>query len=99
MADQALNMLNVDQCGFDNMDRLLLTTVIDKFDGGPVGVENLAAAIGEEKSTIEDVLEEIVGREIIDESDKAKDMRELARSRNIASRKKLIRKQNSKRSH
>ncbi|MEJ2405136.1 MAG: Holliday junction branch migration DNA helicase RuvB [Candidatus Thiodiazotropha sp.] len=57
MADRALKMLNVDGNGFDSMDRRLLLAVIEKFDGGPVGVDNLAAAIGEEKGTIEDVLE------------------------------------------
>ena len=50
-------MLKVDSFGFDNMDRNLLMTIIDKFEGGPVGVENLAAAIGEERDTIEDVIE------------------------------------------
>jgi Holliday junction DNA helicase RuvB len=50
-------MLHVDSFGLDHMDRKLLTTVIDKFDGGPVGVENLAAAIGEARDTIEDVIE------------------------------------------
>ena len=57
MADQALIRLEVDQQGFDLMDRLLLETIIDKFDGGPVGLDTLAAAIGEEKDTIEDVIE------------------------------------------
>jgi Holliday junction DNA helicase RuvB len=57
IADAALGMLKVDQAGFDHMDRRLLLTVIERFDGGPVGVENLAAAIGEERGTIEDVLE------------------------------------------
>ncbi len=56
-ADLALNMLNVDHQGFDMLDRKLLLSIIEKFDGGPVGVENLAAAISEEKGTIEDVLE------------------------------------------
>ena len=56
-ADAALNMLNVDVEGFDNMDRRLLTTIIDKFSGGPVGLDSLAAAISEERDTIEDVLE------------------------------------------
>jgi holliday junction DNA helicase RuvB len=50
-------MLEVDRMGFDKMDTLLLRTVIDKFAGGPVGVETLAASIGEEKDTIEDVYE------------------------------------------
>ena len=50
-------MLNVDGEGFDNMDRKLLLAVIEKFDGGPVGVDNLAAAVGEERGTIEDVIE------------------------------------------
>jgi Holliday junction DNA helicase RuvB len=57
VADSALNMLSVDQRGFDHLDRRLLLTLIDKFDGGPVGVDSLAAAIGEERDTIEDVLE------------------------------------------
>jgi Holliday junction DNA helicase RuvB len=56
-ADAAMKMLNVDENGFDQMDHKLLKTIIEKFDGGPVGVDNLAAAIGEEKDTIEDVLE------------------------------------------
>lgn len=57
VADQALNMLNVDANGFDHMDRRLLMAMIEKFDGGPVGVDSLAAAIGEERDTIEDVYE------------------------------------------
>jgi Holliday junction DNA helicase RuvB len=56
-ADNALNMLNVDSHGFDHMDRRLLLTMIEKFSGGPVGVDSLAAAISEERDTIEDVLE------------------------------------------
>ena len=57
VADRALGMLKVDNSGFDIMDRKLLLAVIEKFDGGPVGVDSLAAAIGEERGTIEDVLE------------------------------------------
>lgn len=57
VAVSALNMLNVDTEGFDFMDRKLLLAIIDKFVGGPVGLDNLAAAIGEERETIEDVLE------------------------------------------
>ena len=57
VADDALKMLDVDAVGLDVMDRKLLRAVIDKFGGGPVGVDNLAAAIGEERDTIEDVLE------------------------------------------
>ncbi|WP_405244217.1 Holliday junction branch migration DNA helicase RuvB [Lentisalinibacter salinarum] len=57
VAQAAMNMLEVDPHGFDAMDRKLLLTVIEKFDGGPVGVESLAAAIGEERGTIEDVIE------------------------------------------
>jgi Holliday junction DNA helicase RuvB len=57
VADMALRMLDVDAIGLDVMDRKLLEAVIGKFGGGPVGVENLAAAIGEERDTIEDVLE------------------------------------------
>jgi len=56
-AHLALEMLRVDQHGFDIMDRKLLLAVIERFDGGPVGLESIAAAIGEEKGTIEDVLE------------------------------------------
>ena len=54
---RAMEMLNVDAHGFDAQDRKLLLTIIEKFDGGPVGVDNLSAAIGEERGTIEDVLE------------------------------------------
>ena len=57
VAASAMEMLNVDQQGFDAQDRKLLLTIIEKFDGGPVGVDSLAAAIGEERGTIEDVLE------------------------------------------
>ncbi|MEJ2699734.1 MAG: Holliday junction branch migration DNA helicase RuvB [Desulfuromonadales bacterium] len=57
IADLALNRLEVDGRGFDHMDRRLLLTIIDKFSGGPVGLETLAAAVGEEKDTIEDVIE------------------------------------------
>ncbi|MFV0477159.1 MAG: Holliday junction branch migration DNA helicase RuvB [Parahaliea sp.] len=57
VADQALDMLSVDHCGFDHQDRRLLLALIEKFDGGPVGVDSLAAAISEERGTIEDVLE------------------------------------------
>ncbi|MFP3875046.1 MAG: Holliday junction branch migration DNA helicase RuvB [Thiohalophilus sp.] len=57
VAHQALDMLDVDNHGFDMMDRKLLLTIIEKFGGGPVGIDNLASAIGEERGTIEDVLE------------------------------------------
>jgi len=57
VADAALSMLDVDASGLDVMDRKLLEAVLNKFDGGPVGLDNLAAAIGEERDTIEDVLE------------------------------------------
>ncbi|MGM0429431.1 MAG: Holliday junction branch migration DNA helicase RuvB [Pseudomonadota bacterium] len=56
-ANAALTMVDVDQAGFDYMDRKLLLAIMEKFMGGPVGLDNLAAAIGEEKDTIEDVLE------------------------------------------
>ncbi|MBD9482085.1 Holliday junction branch migration DNA helicase RuvB [Pseudomonas sp. PDM14] len=56
-ADLALNLLDVDERGLDHQDRRLLLTLIDKFDGGPVGIDSLAAAISEERHTIEDVLE------------------------------------------
>jgi len=57
IANQALNLLDVDEHGFDHQDRRLLLAMIEKFDGGPVGVDSLAAAISEERHTIEDVLE------------------------------------------
>ncbi len=57
IADLALDMLSVDQRGFDHLDRRLLLAMIEKFDGGPVGVDSLAASISEERGTIEDVLE------------------------------------------
>ncbi len=57
VAISAMDMLDVDPNGFDAMDRRLLQTIIEKFDGGPVGIESLAAALGEERGTIEDVLE------------------------------------------
>ncbi len=57
VADAALNLLKVDGQGFDTMDRRLLTTIMEKFSGGPVGLDSLAAALSEERDTIEDVLE------------------------------------------
>ncbi len=57
VAIRAMDLLQVDPHGFDAMDRRLLQTIIEKFDGGPVGIESLAAAVGEERGTIEDVLE------------------------------------------
>lgn len=57
MACEALDMLSVDRNGFDHLDRRLLLTIIEKFDGGPVGADSLAAALSEERGTIEDVLE------------------------------------------
>ncbi|RUO56165.1 Holliday junction branch migration DNA helicase RuvB [Pseudidiomarina homiensis] len=57
IASAALKMVDVDEAGFDYMDRKLLLAIIEKFMGGPVGLDNIAAAIGEEKDTIEDVLE------------------------------------------
>ncbi len=57
LAAQALDLLEVDKEGFDQQDRKLLSTLIDKFDGGPVGLDSLAAAIGEERDTIEEVIE------------------------------------------
>ncbi|MGN0319555.1 MAG: Holliday junction DNA helicase RuvB C-terminal domain-containing protein, partial [Lachnospira sp.] len=55
--DYALNLLDVDREGLDRNDRLILSTIIDKFDGGPVGIETLAASIGEDSGTLEDVYE------------------------------------------
>jgi len=57
IAERALDLLNVDEHGFDVMDRKLLLAIIQKFDGGPVGIDSLAAAVGEERDTIEDVIE------------------------------------------
>lgn len=57
IADRALDMLSVDHHGFDQMDRRVLLAVIEKFDGGPVGLDSLSAAVGEERGTIEDVIE------------------------------------------
>lgn len=57
VARQALRLLDVDDNGFDMLDRKLLSAIVEKFEGGPVGIDNLAAAIGEERGTIEDVLE------------------------------------------
>jgi Holliday junction DNA helicase RuvB len=57
IAVAALDLLAVDPAGFDALDRKLLTTIIDKFEGGPVGIDSLAAAIGEERGTLEDVIE------------------------------------------
>jgi holliday junction DNA helicase RuvB len=57
VAKAAMDLLEVDPHGFDTMDRRLLLTIIEKFDGGPVGIESLAAAVGEERGTLEDVIE------------------------------------------
>jgi Holliday junction DNA helicase RuvB len=57
VAQAALDLLDVDPLGFDVMDRKLLEAVIHRFDGGPVGLDNVAASIGEERDTIEDVIE------------------------------------------
>ncbi|HET9390009.1 MAG TPA: Holliday junction branch migration DNA helicase RuvB [Steroidobacteraceae bacterium] len=57
IADAALDLLEVDPLGFDTLDRKLLLTIIERFDGGPVGIDSLAAAIGEERGTLEDVIE------------------------------------------
>ena len=56
-ADQALNLLNVDKLGLDSMDRRLLNAIVEKFDGGPVGIDNLGAALSEETGTLEEVIE------------------------------------------
>src|SRR5581483_1304365 len=57
IADAALDLLEVDPLGFDTLDRKFLLTIIERFDGGPVGIESIAAAIGEERGTLEDVVE------------------------------------------
>jgi len=57
IATAALDMLEVDPEGFDALDRKLLLTIIERFDGGPVGIDSLAAAVGEERGTLEDVIE------------------------------------------
>ena len=57
LADHALNLLKVDVNGFDHMDRRILLAIIEKYDGGPVGIESIAATVGEERNTLEDVYE------------------------------------------
>jgi Holliday junction DNA helicase RuvB len=57
VVDRALALLEIDECGLDKMDRALLTLIIEKFDGGPVGVDTVAAALGEDRETVEDVFE------------------------------------------
>lgn len=57
VADAALDLLEVDRQGFDTLDRKLLSTIIERFDGGPVGIDSIAAAVGEERGTLEDVIE------------------------------------------
>ncbi|WP_051184703.1 Holliday junction branch migration DNA helicase RuvB [Desulfatiglans anilini] len=57
LADSALDLLEVDHCGLDKMDRTILLTIIEKFEGGPLGLESLSAAVSEEKGTLEDVYE------------------------------------------
>ena len=57
VAEAALDLLEVDRQGFDTLDRKLLMTIIDKFDGGPAGIDSIAAAVGEERGTLEDVIE------------------------------------------
>ncbi len=57
LADSALKRLDIDASGLDSMDRRILLTIIDKFGGGPVGVETISAAVGEERDTVEDVYE------------------------------------------
>jgi Holliday junction DNA helicase RuvB len=57
IAEAALNLLEVDPQGFDTLDRKVLTTIIERFDGGPVGIDSIAAAVGEERGTLEDVVE------------------------------------------
>jgi Holliday junction DNA helicase RuvB len=57
VAAQALDKLEVDQIGLDSLDKKILMTIIQKFDGGPVGIETLAASVGEEVETLEDVVE------------------------------------------
>ena len=57
IADAALDLLEVDPQGFDTLDRKFLLTIIERFDGGPVGIDSIAAAVGEERGTLEDVVE------------------------------------------
>ena len=57
MAESALDMLSVDEQGFDHLDRRFLLALIEKFEGGPVGIDSLAAALSEERGTLEDVIE------------------------------------------
>jgi Holliday junction DNA helicase RuvB len=81
VADDALKMLEVDHLGFDKMDRAILLTIIDKFSGGPVGLETLAAAVGEEGDTIEDVYEPYLIKEgFLNRTPRGRVATQLARS-------------------
>jgi Holliday junction DNA helicase RuvB len=80
-AEKALAMLDVDPQGFDLMDRKLLEAVVHRFDGGPVGLDNVAAAIGEESGTIEDVIEPYLIQQRSEERRVGKECRRLCRSR------------------
>lgn len=86
IAAKALDMLNVDAEGFDYMDRKLLLAVIDKFFGGPVGLDNLAAAIGEERETIEDVLEPYLIQQGFCSARRAEEWRQYAHGTTLALR-------------
>ncbi|MDH3468439.1 MAG: Holliday junction branch migration DNA helicase RuvB, partial [Gammaproteobacteria bacterium] len=57
IATRAMDLLEVDEHGLDQLDRALVLSIVEKFDGGPVGIDSLAAAVGEERGTIEDVIE------------------------------------------
>ena len=75
----ALELLEIDACGFDRMDRAILAAIIDKFDGGPVGVESLAAAVGEEADTIGEVYEPYLLQEGFHRAHRARPRRHRAR--------------------
>jgi Holliday junction DNA helicase RuvB len=79
VAREALSLMEIDQAGFDTMDRMLLLTIIDKFGGGPVGLETLAAAVSEESGTIEDVYEPfLIQRGFLDRTPRGRQATPLA---------------------
>jgi Holliday junction DNA helicase RuvB len=79
VAQEALSLMEIDQAGFDTMDRMLLLTIIDKFGGGPVGLETLAAAVSEESGTIEDVYEPfLIQRGFLDRTPRGRQATPLA---------------------
>jgi Holliday junction DNA helicase RuvB len=79
VADQALRLLEVDESGLDKMDRKILVTILEKFNGGPVGLDTLAVAVNEEKDTIEDVYEPyLIQRGFLDRTPRGRKVTPLA---------------------